>query len=266
MNEQRMQQGLAHLAAIERHTPPSVVAALADIAPDLADMAISFVYGEIYPRPGLDLAQRQMVTVAALAAMGNAEPQLRFHLAGALHAGCAPAALLELLIHLVPYAGFPAALNGISVLRSVFQEQGVSVAAAEAPNLSTAERHALGLANLQRIDGVAGERVITALQDIAPDLARYIVDFAFGEIYARPGLDLLSRELVTIAALGAMGSATPQLKVHVHGFLNVGGSVLQLREAIIQLAAYAGFPRAINMALAAQEVLAEHTQGERHAA
>jgi 4-carboxymuconolactone decarboxylase len=92
---------------------------------------------------------------------------------------------------------------------------------------------------------------------VSPDLGRFIVEFAFGDIYTRPGMDLLSRELVTVAALTAMGSATPQLKVHMNGFLNVGGTTVQLVEIVTHMAAYAGFPRAINGAVAARDVLAQ---------
>ena len=59
-----------------------------------------------------------------------------------------------------------------------------------------------------------------ALRDIAPDLGRYIIEFAFGDLYSRPGLDLRSREIATVAALTVMGNAAPQLKVHIHAALN----------------------------------------------
>lgn len=75
---------------------------------------------------------------------------------------------------------------------------------------------------LAEIDGAAGRNVIAALQDIAPDFANYVFEFPFGDIFSRPGLDLRAREIATIAALTAMGTATPQLKVHVEAGLNVG--------------------------------------------
>ncbi|HLO27316.1 MAG TPA: carboxymuconolactone decarboxylase family protein [Geobacteraceae bacterium] len=86
------------------------------------------------------------------------------------------------------------------------------------------DRYERGLAKLQEIDREAGERVIESLREIAPDLARYIIEFPFGDIYSRPGLDLRSREIATVAALTALGNAAPQLKVHIHGALNVGCS------------------------------------------
>lgn len=122
---------------------------------------------------------------------------------------------------------------------------------------SPSQRYQDGLAMLAQIDGHAGEQVIAALADIAPDLGRYIIEFPFGDIYRRPGLDLKSREIATVAALTALGNAAPQLKVHIHGALNVGCSEQEVIEVIMQMAVYAGFPAALNGIFAAKAVLAE---------
>lgn len=119
------------------------------------------------------------------------------------------------------------------------------------------DRYTSGLAKLRQIDGEAGERVIDALKDIAPDLARYTIEFPFGDVYQRPGLDLRSREIATVAALTALGTAEPQLKVHIHGALNVGCTRTEIIEIIIQMAVYAGFPAALNGMFAAKVVFAE---------
>jgi 4-carboxymuconolactone decarboxylase len=111
-----------------------------------------------------------------------------------------------------------------------------------------------GWAKLREIDGEAGEKVVDSLKDIAPDFARYLLEFPFGDIYSRPGLDLKSREIATIAALTALGNATPQLKVHIHAALNVGCSKEEILETIMQMAVYAGFPAALNGLFAAKEV------------
>ncbi len=117
------------------------------------------------------------------------------------------------------------------------------------------ERFKRGSARLAEIDGEAGERVIASLGGVAPDLARYIVEFGFGDIYSRPGLDLKTRELATVAALVAMGTAEPQLKIHIGGALNVGATKDEIVEIVIQMALYAGFPAAINGVAALREVL-----------
>ncbi|MBC3949675.1 carboxymuconolactone decarboxylase family protein [Pseudomonas sp. DOAB1069] len=120
------------------------------------------------------------------------------------------------------------------------------------------ERYARGLAKLREIDGQAGENVIESLKDIAPDFARLLIEFPFGDIYSRPGLDLRSRELAVVAALTAMGNAAPQLKVHIHGARNVGCTEQEIIEIIMQMAVYAGFPAALNGLFAAKEVFAQH--------
>lgn len=123
--------------------------------------------------------------------------------------------------------------------------------------MSQNERYERGFNRLAEIDGDAGKAVIESLQDIAPDLGRYTIEFAFGDIYSRAGLDLRAREIATIAALTALGNARPQLKVHINAGLNVGLTREEVVEVIIQMAVYAGFPTALNGISAAREVFEE---------
>jgi len=118
----------------------------------------------------------------------------------------------------------------------------------------TNQRYDSGLKKLQEIDGLAGQRVIDSLQTIAPDLARYVIEFPFGDIYQRPGLELKTRELITVAALTALGNCKPQLDVHINGALNVGCTPQEIIETIIQMAVYAGFPASLNGMFTAKEV------------
>jgi nicotinamidase-related amidase len=122
------------------------------------------------------------------------------------------------------------------------------------------DRYLRGLEKLREIDGEAGEKVIESLKDIAPDLARYTIEFPFGDVYSRPGLDLKSREIAVVAALAALGNAAPQLKVHINGALNIGCSREEIVEVIIQMAVYAGFPAALNAIFAAKEVFKERDE------
>jgi len=95
---------------------------------------------------------------------------------------------------------------------------------------------------------VDGDRVTDHLlaryADIAPDFARYLVEFVFGEIYSREG-DLKQRELVAIASLATMGGCDPQLETHVNGAFNVGLTEGEIVEAVMTLIPYIGFPRAL---------------------
>ncbi|MEE7572171.1 carboxymuconolactone decarboxylase family protein [Citrobacter werkmanii] len=120
------------------------------------------------------------------------------------------------------------------------------------------ERFITGQKMLQKVDGKGGDAVVESLQDIAPDFARYLLEFPFGDIYSRPGLDLRSREIATVAALTALGNAAPQLKVHIGAALHVGLTQDEIVEVIMQMAVYAGFPAALNGLFAAKEVFASH--------
>ena len=123
------------------------------------------------------------------------------------------------------------------------------------------DRYERGVARLAEVDGEAGEKVIAALGGIAPDMARYVIEFGFGDIYSRPGLGLREREIATVAALTAMGTAAPQLRVHVEGALNVGVTPDEVVEVMIQMGLYAGFPAALNGLFLAKEVFAARNVG-----
>jgi 4-carboxymuconolactone decarboxylase len=129
--------------------------------------------------------------------------------------------------------------------------------------MTNQNRYERGWEKLKEVDGKAGERVIESLEDIAPDFARYIIEFPFGDIYSRPGLDLKSREVAVIAALTALGNASPQLKVHINGALNVGCTRQEVVEVIMQMAVYAGFPAALNGLFAAKEVFEARDESGR---
>jgi 4-carboxymuconolactone decarboxylase len=120
----------------------------------------------------------------------------------------------------------------------------------------SASNHARGVAALDVITGGETERQLKTLTEIAPDMARWITDFAYGDVVSRPGLDLRSRELATVAALTALGNAEAQLKAHINGALNAGCEPAQVLEVILQMAVYAGFPASLNGLNAAREIFA----------
>lgn len=108
------------------------------------------------------------------------------------------------------------------------------------------DRYERGEELLRKVDGdKVADNLIAAYEDLAPDFTRYLIEFAFGEIYARDG-DLKHRELIAIASLATMGGCDAQLQTHVHGAFNVGLSEGQIVEAVMTLIPYVGFPKALN--------------------
>jgi 4-carboxymuconolactone decarboxylase len=124
-------------------------------------------------------------------------------------------------------------------------------------NETSSARHRRGRKKLKAIHGQHGIDTIDQVGRIAPDIARLVYEFAYGDIVSRPGLDVKSRQLATLAALVAMGNARPQLKAHIHGSMNVGWTRKQVIEVIMQLIVYCGFPAALNALAAADEVFRE---------
>lgn len=120
-------------------------------------------------------------------------------------------------------------------------------------------RFELGTEQLKQIDGASGENVIHSLEDIAPDVGRYIIEFAFGDIYPRKELTLKEREMITITSLLTAGGCEAQLEVHINGALNVGVSPEEIVETFIQCIPYTGFPKVLNAIFTAKKVFAERS-------
>ena len=118
-------------------------------------------------------------------------------------------------------------------------------------------RFTQGMEQLKAIDGKGGENVIKSLEDIAPDLGKFIVEFAFGDIYTREGLTTEEREMITLSSLLTAGGCEPQLEVHINGALNVGISPEKVIETFLQCIPYTGFPKVLNAVFTAKKVFAE---------
>jgi len=117
---------------------------------------------------------------------------------------------------------------------------------------------------MRLVDGdKVADNLIADYDGIAPDFARYLIEFAFGEIYARDG-DLKQRELVAIASLATMGGCDAQLKTHVHGAFNVGLSENEIVEAVLTLIPYIGFPKALNAMATVKRVIDKRPAAGRH--
>jgi 4-carboxymuconolactone decarboxylase len=122
----RRQRGTQKIGEILGQTAEQVEKSLGDIAPGLATYVLETVYGDIYQSPVLDSRTRQIVTVAALATLGSAGPQLRTHIGGALNCGVSREELVEIMTQLVPYVGLAAAINGVIACREVFAAKDAS--------------------------------------------------------------------------------------------------------------------------------------------
>ena len=131
MTSARFQQGMQKLQELTIASADSptghmeVGESFKDIAPDLTRLVVEFAFGDIYSRPGLDNKQKVLTTISALVAQGT--PQIGMHVITGLNAGLPPDEIAGCIMHLIPYVGFPRALNALKVAQQVFAEQGVAI-------------------------------------------------------------------------------------------------------------------------------------------
>jgi 4-carboxymuconolactone decarboxylase len=253
----RFERGLQVLRRIGGETYDGPITRLAETSPDLARLTVEYPYGDILSRPGLDLRLRQLCTVAMLTAHGSAQPQLTFHMAGFLNAGGQPRALAELMFVSVAILGFPAAINGIVCLREVFRERHIAFDALEPATDDGTERHRQGLNALLQLTGGDAQGYVDGFAATSPELARWSIEFAFGEALSRDGLDVKAKLLAIIAMLGAAGNRPAALRLHLAGALTQGVTREEIIELLMQLSVYSGFPSALNAFGLAHEVFTD---------
>ena len=124
--DQRYRNGLDLLKTLPGESAAMVTSRLAEVAPEVARLAVEFGYGDLFSRPALDLKAREIAAISALGALGNAAPQLRAHVASALGIGVARAEIVEVLMQLAFSAGFPAAINALTACHDLLTDQATS--------------------------------------------------------------------------------------------------------------------------------------------
>lgn len=135
MTKDRYQQGLDKLMELtipDSENPTGhmdIGEGFKDIAPDLSKYVVEFAFGDIYSRPGLDNKQKVLTTISALVAQGT--PQIEMHVKTGLTVGLTPEEIVGCIMHLIPYTGFPRALNALKAAQKVFEERGISVATSD---------------------------------------------------------------------------------------------------------------------------------------
>ncbi|WP_278078089.1 carboxymuconolactone decarboxylase family protein [Mesorhizobium sp. WSM4884] len=242
-NGRRFERGMEVLRRIGGEGFDLPIKRLAEASPDLARFMVEYPYGDILSRPGLDLPLRQICTVSCLMALGSVQPQLKFHMTGFLNAGGRPQDLVELLFVSVAVLGFPCAVDSIALVREIFQERRIAFEAPPPASDDGTQRYRRGL---EVFSAVHGEDYLRPLETISPELARWSIEFAFGEALSREGLEPKARHLAIISMLAATGNRNEALDFHLKAALKQGVSPAEIAEALMQLSVYAGFPAALN--------------------
>lgn len=260
----RYKKGWDKLKEIDGEAGEKVINNLKEISPDLGKFIIEYAFGDIYTRDGLDLKSKEIAVIAALTAMGTAKPQLKVHINGALNTGSSINEVKEVILQMAVYSGFPNSINGMNALMEVIkerQEHGIKDEIGKTASCPTqTDRLKLGEQELSKLDSLQVDRLKNAYNDFSPELVKLTLEFGYADIFSRDNLDVKHRQIATIAALTALGNAQPQLKFHINAGMNIGLSVENVKEIMLLMTVYSGFPSAINGTNILKEVVNERAK------
>lgn len=239
------ERGLEQLERTDGPHGQAVVEALYERHPQLAAYILEIPFGTVYANLRLEPKLAELCVIGMLAALGNARPQLEVHVAAALHVGATPEEIVQVVQQTAIYAGFPAALNGMAAADAVFEREGVR---SREPALDDEPREvwqARGHAHLEALRAGQRQALEDAFADVGTALPELVEELAFGRVLSQPGLDVPTRQLITVGVLAALGTEA-QLKFHVQASRRVGVSDEALEDVMYLLLVYGGYPRAIN--------------------
>lgn len=260
--ESRAERGLDCLSTIAGS--PDAANTIADYFSTrgmLGSVAVHTALGEIWARKGMSRRDRSLVVISTLVALGR-ERELQQHVAGGLNHGLSLDEIDEIILQCAVYVGLPFALGASHVVDAVAAErEGAETRSAlrsPATQRDDADRRAAGLDVLSTLvgaPGMDGAAIEQAILDSQGDMGVLVMDYAFGDVWARPQLSRRDRSLVVISALTAL-NLTHELEIHLGGALNHGVTPEEIDEVMLTMVAYGGFPRAIDGQNLARKVLA----------
>ncbi len=200
--------------------------------------------------------QRHAVRVAGLAALPLVGPDLAREFGALLDDGMDPLLAEDVLVQMAAYLGYPRAARALDALRR--GRPGIASAPADDGDRDDQERYRRGIDDYARINATALATIQAAFGDLAGDLIQATFR-SFGDVFASSRQPLPIRQLATVAALGVLGSAAPQLRFHIGAALHVGVTREQLVEVVMWVQYLAGMPAAYNALVELKEALATGT-------
>jgi 4-carboxymuconolactone decarboxylase len=235
---------------------PNHISTVAKTDPELIDIFDNFAFDEVVRDSKLPVKTRLILQLAAIIA-SQAVREYRAMLGAALNVGVTPIEAKEVLYQAVPYVGIARAYDFIQATNDVLTERGVALPLPRQSTTTPESRMEKGLAAQKKI---IGADVVEKLYASAPadqmHIQRLLSAHCFGDHYTRTGLDIPTRELVTLSVLVALGGCEPQVKGHVAANLHVGNGRAVLIDVVTQLLPFIGYPRTLNALRAINEATA----------
>jgi len=236
---------------------PNRTSKLMETDPELIEVFDNFAFDEVLQYGNLDTKTRLMVILASMIAC-QAVAEYKVMLGGALNVGVTPVEVKEIVYQAVPYVGMAKAYDFIYATNEILESRGVKLPL-EGQSATTPEtRFEKGFA-LQK-EMIGAERIDQMYADAPANqihIQKYLSANCFGDYVIRNGVDIKTRELLTISMLLSLGGCEPQLKGHIHTNINVGNDKQTMLSVVTQLLPYVGYPRTLNAIRCINEVLPE---------
>ncbi len=256
LNAQDMEQKLtANARKVYRTLWPDNPAGVAATDPELLEVAGNFAYDEAFNQSDMD-RKTKVVLIMASTIGSNAPAHYRKMVNAALNVGVTPVQIKEVLYQAVPYTGMSNVSGFIEVCNEIFNERGIPLPVESQSTTNRETRYEKGIA--KQIEIFGEEAITNNHKNSPPDLIHiqhYLADNCFGDYVTRDGLDVQTREMVTLAFLIALGGTESQIKGHIRGNINVGNNRQRLIELMTQLLPYVGYPRTLNAVNCLNEVV-----------
>ncbi len=233
--------------------------ALAATDPNFQEMQERFIHGDVAFQGELSDQLRELITLVVLTTSQTLAP-LNDHVRAALRIGMRSVEIKEAIYQCTPYIGFPKTAQAIEQVNAIFQEQNIALPLASQKQVTEETRFDKGLGVQKAIFGDIIDQMHKNTPANLKHIQNYLSAFCFGDIYTRSGLDLQTREILTLCILITLGGCESQVKSHIHGNLSVGNSRDTLIAVISQSLPYIGFPRTLNALACLNEVCPDTQQ------
>ena len=245
---------LAGLGRADANGVPHGNPMMEEIAPDQWRIISEACFGYLWNRPALTMEQRSLATISVITVLRR-DDNLKGHLHSGLDVGLSPEQIVEIMLQLIFYTGAPIANTALGIANDVFKERGLKVSpyqvydATESPD----ELYQRGLAKRIEVMGEGASANFLKDEEVDQDWERYLLEYVWGSVWTRPGLDLQARCICTLTALTVIGT-DQSIRAYVGAALRVGLTETQIRELFFHLTFYTGAPLARKAKKLAEEV------------
>jgi 4-carboxymuconolactone decarboxylase len=222
--------------------------------PEFIEMFDNFAFDEVVSHGDLETKTRLMVILASLIAQQTLS-EYKVMLGAALNVGVTPVEVKEIVYQAVPYVGIAKVFDFLHSTNDVLKERGIELPLSGQSTTTLDTRMEKGLEVQKQIigDAMVAQQYESSPEDLI-HIQHYLSSNCFGDHYTRRGIDIPTRELLTLSMLASLGGCEPQVKGHIQANLHVGNDRTRLIDVITQLLPFIGYPRTLNVLKVINEV------------